>query len=97
MERGKEKYFVLETLLHEFDDIVKEARKIFTRYGSLGSYPNIHYSLDVRDENLRKYTRRIEEKEKVDIAMPFKLLGIADALESNFGWIAPQNLFDESS
>ena len=27
MERGKENDFVLETLLHEFDDIVKEARK----------------------------------------------------------------------
>ena len=53
--------------------------------------------MDVRDENLRKYTRTTEEKEKVDIAIPFKLLGIADALESNFGWIATQNLFDESS
>ena len=93
MERGEEKDFVLETLLHEFDDIVKEARKIF----ALGSYPNIHYSLDVRDENLRKYTRTTEIKEKVDISIPFKLLGIADALEDNFGCIAPQNLFDESS
>ena len=37
MERGEEKYFVLETLLHEFDDIVKEARKIFACYGALGS------------------------------------------------------------
>ena len=53
--------------------------------------------MDVRDESLRKYTRTTEEKEKVDIAIPFKLLGIVDALESNFGWIAPQNLFDESS
>ena len=93
MERGEEKYFVLETLLHEFDDIVKEARKIFARYGALGSYPNIHYSLDVRDENLRKYTRNMEVKEKVEISIPFNLLGMADALEDNFGWIAPQNLF----
>ena len=36
-------------------------------------------------------------KEKIDISIPFKLLGMADALEDNFGWIAPQNLFDESS
>ena len=43
------------------------------------------------------YTRTTEEKEKVDIAIPFKLLGIADALDGNFGWIASQNLFDESS
>ena len=56
----------------------------------------MHYSLDVRYENLRKYTHTTEVKEKVDIAIPFKLLGIADALESNFGWIAPQNLFDDS-
>ena len=97
MERVKEKYFLLETLLHEFDDIVKEARKIFTRYGTLGSYPNIHYYLDVRDENIRKYTRNMEVKEKVEISIPFKLLGMADALEDNFGWIAPQKLFDESS
>ena len=97
MERGKEKYFVFETLLHEFDDIVKEARKIFARYCALGSCPNIRYSLDVRDENLRKYTCKTEIEEKVDIAIPFKLLGISDALEDNFGWIAPQNLFDESS
>ena len=46
---------------------------------------------------LRKYTRKTEKEEKVDIAIPFKLLGIADALEDNFGWIAPQNQFDESS
>ena len=53
--------------------------------------------MDVTDENLRKYTHKTEVEEKVDIAIPFKLLGIADALEDNFGWIAPQNLFDESS
>ena len=79
---------MLETLLHEFDDIVKEARKIFAHYGALGSYPNIHYSLDVRNENQRKHTRKTGVEEKVDIAIPFKLLGIADALEGNFGWIA---------
>ena len=66
------------------------------RSGALGSYPYIHYSLNIRDENLNKYTHTTEEKEKIDIAIPFKLLGIADALEGNFGWIAPQNLFDES-
>ena len=71
--------------------------KIFARYGALGSCPNIHYSLDVRDENLRKYTRNTEVKEKVEISIPFKLLGMSDALEDNFGWIAPQNIFDESS
>ena len=56
MEKGEEKDYVLDILLHEFNDIVVEARKIFDRYGCLGAYPNVHYSLDVRDANLRKYT-----------------------------------------
>ena len=54
MERGEEKDYVLDTILHEFDDIVIEARKIFACYGCLGAYRNVHYSLDVRDANLRK-------------------------------------------
>ena len=41
MEKGEEKYHVLDTLFHEFDDIVVEARKIFARYGCLGTYPNV--------------------------------------------------------
>ena len=49
------------------------------------------------DLKSKKYTLTTEEKEEVDIAIPFKLLGMANALEINFGWIAPQNLFDESS
>ena len=44
LEKGEEKYHVLETLFHEFDDIVAKARKIFVRYGRLGTYPNVHYS-----------------------------------------------------
>ena len=31
-------------------------------YGCLGAYPNVHYSLDVTDANLRKYTRTTEKK-----------------------------------
>jgi hypothetical protein len=29
--------------------------------------------------------------------IPCKLIGIHDALENNFSWIYPENLFDESS
>ena len=88
---------MLETLFHEFDDIVVEARKIFARYGRLGTYANVHYSLDVRDAKLRKYTRTTEKKDDYHVSVPFKLLGIADALNDNFAWISPENLFDEAS
>ena len=59
MERGEEKDFVLNTLLHEFDDIVKEARKIFARYGYLGSYRNVHYSfLAMSPRDIRCFGRQ---------------------------------------
>jgi hypothetical protein len=31
------------------------------------------------------------------VPIPCKLVGIHDALENNFSWICPENLFDESS
>jgi hypothetical protein len=31
------------------------------------------------------------------VPIPCKLVGIHDALEKNFSWICPENLFDESS
>jgi hypothetical protein len=31
------------------------------------------------------------------VPIPCKLVGIHDALEKNFNWICPENLFDESS
>ena len=97
MERGEEKDHILDNLFHEFDDIVVEARKIFARYGCLGAYPNVHYSLDVRDANLRKYTRTTDKKDGFHVSIPFKLLEIADALIDNCVWISPENLFDEAS
>ena len=97
MEKGEEKDHVLDILFHEFDDIVVEARKIFARYGRLRMYPNVHYSLDVRDANSRKYTRTTEKKDDYHVSVPLKLLGIADALMNNFAWISPKNLFDEAS
>ena len=78
-------------------DIVVETHKIFARYGSLGGYPNVHYSLDVRNANLKKYTRTTEKKDEYHVSVPFKLLGITDALIDNFAWISPENLFDEAS
>jgi hypothetical protein len=31
------------------------------------------------------------------VPIPCKLVGIHDALEKNFNWICPENIFDESS
>jgi hypothetical protein len=35
--------------------------------------------------------------EEIIIPIPFKLLGMNEALEKNFDWIIPENPFDESS
>jgi hypothetical protein len=35
--------------------------------------------------------------EDIRVSIPCKLVGIHDALEKNFNWICPENLFDESS
>ena len=35
--------------------------------------------------------------EKVEIPIPFKLVGMHEAVENNFDWIVPENPFDESS
>jgi hypothetical protein len=36
-------------------------------------------------------------KEEIKVPIPCKLLGLHEALEKNFNWICPENLFDESS
>jgi hypothetical protein len=82
MEEGKDKDFVIKTLLNEFYDVAKEARMIFDRYGFL-------------DRN--KYVGRTTNKGATNVPIPFKLLGIAEALDRNFDWISPENLFDETS
>ena len=46
---------------------------------------------------MRKHTRTTEKKYDYHVSVPFKLLGIADALMNNFAWISPKNLFDEAS
>ncbi len=38
-----------------------------------------------------------ENREEIKIPMPFKLVGVHEALEKNFHWIIPENPFDESS
>jgi hypothetical protein len=36
-------------------------------------------------------------KEEIKVPIPSKLLGLHEALEKNFDWICPENLFDERS
>jgi hypothetical protein len=35
-------------------------------------------------------------KEEIKVPIPFKLVGMHEALEKNFDWIVPENPFDES-
>jgi hypothetical protein len=68
-------------LRREFRDVVIEARKVFGHFNMLGSY------VDFVGTN----------KEEIKVPIPFKLVGLHEALEKNFDWIIPENLFDESS
>jgi hypothetical protein len=81
IEDSKKKDFILETLRREFRDVVIEAWKVFERFNMLGS--------------------RVEAvgttKDEIKVPIPFKLVGLHEALEKNFDWIVPETLFDESS
>jgi hypothetical protein len=81
IEDVEKKDFILETLRKEFRDVVIEARKVFDHFNMLGSH------VDVISTN----------REKIKIPIPFKLVGMHEALEKNFDWIVPENPFDESS
>jgi hypothetical protein len=72
---------MLETLRREFRDVVIEARKVFERFNMLGS------CVEVVGTN----------KEEIKVPIPCKLVGLHEALENNFDWICPENLFDKRS
>jgi hypothetical protein len=77
----KKKAFILETLRIEFRDIAIEARKVFKKFDKLGSPIEI---VGTSNEDSR-------------MSIPCKLVGIHNALVTNFSWICPENLFDENS
>jgi hypothetical protein len=81
IEDPEKKAFILETLRKEFRDVAIEARKVFKRFNKLGSPVEV---VGTTNEDFR-------------VTIPCKLVGIHDALEKNFSWICPENLFDESS
>jgi hypothetical protein len=78
---SEKKDFILETLRREFKDVAIEARKVFERFNMLGSPVNVIGTT----------------KEDIKVPIPCKLVGLHEALEKNFDWICPKNLFDESS
>jgi hypothetical protein len=81
IEDSEKKEFILETLRKEFRDVVIEARKVFEHFNMLGS----------------RVDGVVTNKEEIKIPIPFKLVGMHEALEKNFDWIVPENSFDESS
>ena len=97
MEEGEKKDFVLETLLKEFGGIAREARKVFTKYNMLGSYTNFASTLEKMEKDRQKYTNEVNYEGDIKTSIPCKLLGMCEALEKNFDWIVPENLFDENS
>jgi hypothetical protein len=81
IEDPEKKAFILETLRIEFRDVAIEAREVFKKFNKLGSLVEV---VSTPNEDSR-------------VPIPYKLVGIHDALEKNFSWICPENLFDESS
>jgi hypothetical protein len=78
---SEKKDFILETLHREFRDVAIEARKVFECFNMLGSCVAIVGT----------------NKEEIKVPIPSKLLGLHEALENNFDWIYPENLFSELS
>jgi hypothetical protein len=68
-------------LNREFRDVVIEARKVFEHFNMLGSPVKVVGTT----------------KEDFKVPILCKLVGMHEALEKNFNWICPENLFDESS
>jgi hypothetical protein len=81
IEDSEKKDFIFETLRREFRDIVIEARKVFEHFDMLGSSNNIF----------------VTNNEETKVPIPSKLMGLHEALENNFDWICPENLFSELS
>ena len=95
-EDGEKKDFVLETLLKEFGDVAREARKVFIKYKMLGYCIDVVNTLEKLEKERLKYTKETNGEGEVKIPIPFKLIGMQEALEKNFDWIVPENPFDEN-
>ena len=91
VENDERRDFILEVLLKEFRDVVIEARKVFHRFEKLGSCVDVIGTLERVDKTKPK------NREEIKIPIPFKLIGMHEALEKNFDWIVPENPFDGNS
>jgi hypothetical protein len=78
---SEKKDFILETLRREFRDVAIEVRKVFEHFNMLGSRVEVVGTT----------------KEDIKVPIPCKLVGLHEALENNFDWFCPENLFDERS
>jgi hypothetical protein len=67
IEDSKKKDFILETLRREFRDVVIEARKVFEHFNMLYSRVDVVGTI----------------KEEIKVPIPFKLVGLHEALEKN--------------
>src|SRR3954466_1985893 len=85
-KNAEKREFILETLLKEFNDVAREAKKVFERFNMLGSCVDVVGTSD-----------KTKPREEFKIPIPFKLVGMHEAFEKNFDWISPENIFDESS
>ena len=83
--------FILKSLFKEFRDVVIEARKVFDRIKILGSCVDVIGTLKKLDKT------KLKNIEEIKIPIPFKLVGMHEALKKNFDWIVPENPFDKSS
>jgi hypothetical protein len=81
IEDSEKKDFILETLCREFRDVAIEARKVFEHFNMLGPPVNVDGT----------------NNEETKVPIPSKLLGLYEALENNFDWICPENLYSELS
>ena len=78
IEDPKKRDFILETLLKELYDVVKEARKVFDHFNMLGSCVDVIGTREKMDKTKPK------NGEEIKIPIPFKLVGMHEALEKNF-------------
>jgi hypothetical protein len=63
----------------------------------LGYCIDIVNTLEKLEKDRLEYTKEANYEGEVKIPIPFKLIGMHEALEKNFDWIVPENPFDEDS
>ena len=91
MENGEKKDFVLETLLKEFGDVAREARKVFIHYKMLDCHINVISALESVEEDRVKYYGNVDYEGEVKVPTPFKLIGMQEDLEKNLIGLCPKS------